>query len=1274
MTPNCPKCNSSTVLRVARSGTRAGSQFYGCSRFPKCSGNVNIEQEVQREKKESLESPEYVDQHIIPNHVEWTDHVIRENWITEYLNIGSRPFIRFYNEESFSKSDERFLTQTVFIYRRFQIVQRKTDETNKSIFLASILQKILTRGSCPTATPRLEEAALNKVGIETDSLSDKIEWGRSLKRKYDSPNPGSLVGSNTFKKSFLPDPLLTDKSNNIFDSPREAKFYNQWFKDIVSEIKQDPRHWLIPQASLEGIATGLGDSSNFGARRVDFFFSHPLANPFVIELDGQEHSEALEIDGSRDRLLQDHGIDVYRVSNLEIDNGNGTVLTQIRERIIKTLSSKSSVDTDSEKIASLYWECSFGSKLQFAVLWAIQKGFLDPKGSWKLRILGGSNVSITAIHELCDLILSLDKIYLLDFAPLEVEIESGSEIVKLKKGEDDYVRTEKTYSTSYSSSFTICLERNSSPLEKISDVAESSDLIIRSTYLPFELTFSRPPQSKRIFSPLNNSHNIRLPLQNFLRTIFRKYDFREGQIDSITNILSGVSSVVLLPTGAGKSIIYQLSGLLSPGVTLVIDPLIALIDDQIEGMGRYGITKTIGIHSSILKRLNQDKLLSAIERGEYYFVLIAPERLQDPQFRGVLRGLGEVSIVNLTVIDEAHCVSEWGHDFRPSYLHLGRNLREFCKDKDGLPPPLLALTGTASRAVLRDLLADLEIDTTKNSQALIRPNSFDRKEISFDIRRTDPGSASNVLRGIIRSIPNDFGYPIGQFYKSGQKNKNSGIVFTKHVNGEFGIVRVADNIRTELPSVRVEMYSGKNPNSSPQHNWDVVKSQNANAFKSDQAPILVSTKAFGMGIDKPNIRYTIHYGMPSSLESFYQEAGRSGRDRKKSIAYVIFSEFDKDITDQLLDPSKDIEDIRSITKSIPRSSSDDISRSLFFHLKAFSGIDVEIKTIKEVLSQILPLNIALMKYIPFDTDESKFKEKAIFRLLQCGVLSDYEVHYGSKKYGLKIQKFQQDKVIQSVLSYVSASQPGRTKDIESKLSRIPFTNITDYLVEVVRVFITFIYDVIERSRRRSLQESMHAARDVNEEQFRKRLLEYLQEGVGAENIQSLIEKADVEFSDWIIFSQHMANAIEAGEIRGISIRFLESYPDHPGLLLLRGISEAKCSNSDPEIMTQSLASAFLMSYERYSMGIEEIIETIDQLCSEIEVGNLRLLAGGLSSAIYSLLGSNLIQESYAISRLERLGKNDDLSLSIFKQCKIEQSILRASNLISSIEKNYTGVL
>ena len=148
------------------------------------------------------------------------------------------------------------------------------------------------------------------------------------------------------------------------------------------------------------------------------------------------------------------------------------------------------------------------------------------------------------------------------------------------------------------------------------------------------------------------------------------------------NTLRHSDTVVLLPTGAGKSIVYQLAGLLMPGITVVVDPIVALIEDQVQGLQSLGIGRAVGIVSSMAGREERNRLLKQIERGEYQFVLHTPERLQTPEFRNTLRALREISLVNLAVIDEAHCVSEWGHDFKPAYLNLANNLRRFAADSD----------------------------------------------------------------------------------------------------------------------------------------------------------------------------------------------------------------------------------------------------------------------------------------------------------------------------------------------------------------------------------------------------------------------------------------------------------------------------------------------------------------------------------------------------------------------------------------------------------------
>ena len=210
-------------------------------------------------------------------------------------------------------------------------------------------------------------------------------------------------------------------------------------------------------------------------------------------------------------------------------------------------------------------------------------------------------------------------------------------------------------------------------------------------------------------------------LNIFLKNIYRKKQFRDSQ--SKEKSFRGHDTVVLLPTGAGKSFIYQLAGLLMPGSTIVIDPLVALMKIKLI-LNQYGIDKSVSI-SMANKSLEND--INLISNGEYIFILHSPERLQTSRYRDALRSLSQLSLVNLAVLDEAHCVSEWGHDFRPAYLNVSKNIRSMCKDQDGIPPPIVALTGTASRSVLRDVLTDLEIDP-EDENSLIRPESFNREE------------------------------------------------------------------------------------------------------------------------------------------------------------------------------------------------------------------------------------------------------------------------------------------------------------------------------------------------------------------------------------------------------------------------------------------------------------------------------------------------------------------------------------------------------------------
>ena len=209
-------------------------------------------------------------------------------------------------------------------------------------------------------------------------------------------------------------------------------------------------------------------------------------------------------------------------------------------------------------------------------------------------------------------------------------------------------------------------------------------------------------------------------LRFFLRHVFRKRDFWDGQVRVIARLLQGKDTIVLLPTGGGKSLTYQLSGLLLPGMTLIIDPLVSLMTDQAENLETAGID-LVGFISSQLDPAEKEASLRDMEAGRLAFTFISPERLQIQEFRNQLQTVVARFPVSLAVIDEAHCVSEWGHDFRPSYLHMPLNLQRYCSNGDGRKPTLAGLTGTASFAVLTDIQMEMQIT---DEDAIVLPKSF----------------------------------------------------------------------------------------------------------------------------------------------------------------------------------------------------------------------------------------------------------------------------------------------------------------------------------------------------------------------------------------------------------------------------------------------------------------------------------------------------------------------------------------------------------------------
>ncbi|VBB09700.1 dead/deah box helicase [Lucifera butyrica] len=328
------------------------------------------------------------------------------------------------------------------------------------------------------------------------------------------------------------------------------------------------------------------------------------------------------------------------------------------------------------------------------------------------------------------------------------------------------------------------------------------------------------------------------------RSLLQKYygyaDFRPGQGQIITSLLEGRDTLAVMPTGAGKSLCFQLPALLLPGITVVISPLISLMKDQVDALHSVGIPAAF-INSSLTMAEVRERL-NAARRNQYKLLYIAPERLASEPFQAAFKEMQ----VSLVAIDEAHCVSQWGHDFRPSYRAVGPFIA-------ALPdrPVIGAFTATATENVKQDIIGLMEL-----ANPAVYVTGFDRPNLSFAVIRGE--NKQNFIRQ----------------YVSANRNR-SGIIYAATRNE-------VDNLYAAL---RKNGYSaGKYHAGLP----DEERRQNQEAFIQDDCEIMVATNAFGMGIDKSNVRYVIHYNMPKNMEAYYQEAGRAGRDGEPSECILLF--------------------------------------------------------------------------------------------------------------------------------------------------------------------------------------------------------------------------------------------------------------------------------------------------------------------------------------------------------------------------------------------------
>ena len=353
---------------------------------------------------------------------------------------------------------------------------------------------------------------------------------------------------------------------------------------------------------------------------------------------------------------------------------------------------------------------------------------------------------------------------------------------------------------------------------------------------------------------------------NQLKEVLAKFgheDFREGQREPIEAVLRGEDAVVVMPTGAGKSLCYQVTALMLPGTTLVVSPLIALMKDQVDALERKGVAVTL-INSTV-GRGETEKRLKGMADGEYKLVYVAPERFRNSAFRSALAK----TRLSMVAIDEAHCISQWGHDFRPDYLDLGSFIGGLGEVR------VMALTATATPAVREDIVRQLHLGEAPRKPPFVEVLGFSRPNLRIGV--TDCSRAARKLARTVEIV---------------NRLKN-GIIYVatrKHAQTVYEELQRAVSASS---GVEILMYHAALT--------EAQRTKVQRAFRVAEHPVVIATTAFGMGIDRADIRFVVHWDIPGGIEQYYQEIGRAGRDGARAECELLFSYADVKVQEFFVD-------------------------------------------------------------------------------------------------------------------------------------------------------------------------------------------------------------------------------------------------------------------------------------------------------------------------------------------------------------------------------------
>lgn len=1116
--------------------------------------------------------------------IAWPERYSRHGFQVTYTELGAHRRNEVIN---ITQAEDLRILNRLRSQCMIALTPKQAEPNQDALFLASIVQKLIQRGSLPQL-PRILDSAFEKS-------SAKLLINDDLRACISQAIPQSKH-------------IMELEHEDKLDKSMELPFWAG-----LCKTKADNARWVTPQASLEALA-GVNDDQH---RWVDFLYYSPFSetNKRVIEIQGSQHKHAKSVDRERGKLLQKSGIDVWPTHDV-LD-------------LISRLQNAAEMEGRSERSYSQESdEALFGpsamARFVSAIALLMENGDIQPHSTLHVDLkCEYATVSECGVR-IFEFLASIQRLWKLEALPREVFVNGKSVYKSESNSSAQFIGT---------STVKISLEQHV-PAHQVLEIPDGPTCIIRGAFLPVDLNFLPPilPNARLLRT---KDPEAPILLENLLRDIFGHDSFRPNQLEAILAALSGQDSLVLLPTGSGKSLIYQMVGLLQPGITIVVDPIVSLIDDQVRNLSAIGIERSFGIHSAMdMSRNEMDELHNSIANGQAFFVFISPERLQTERFRETLASLTATTIVNSAVLDEAHCISEWGHDFRTAYLNVAKNLRKLCRHEH-FDPTIIALTGTASPAVLRDIEREITAETSRLVK--IQPESHDRKNLHYLIEVCEAGKSNEVLSQVLQEeLPKLLGIDASELFSINGNDTNSGIVFTATVSGRYkSAVSTRDQIRSIVKtslstdpehekerneSNLVEIYSGKAPPDVDRKNWSVIKRERARRFIENEIPTLVATKSFGMGIDKPNIRWTLHFGFPSSLEAFAQESGRAGRDEANSYCVLITSPAKNEDVRKILDLQIPTESRAKNYKS-PLFANTDLATHLYLHSQSYKGRRSEyhrclavMKALKKHSSATSISDISggrfdiseniLHDSRPPELDSNEWSvgknavESALYRLHAIGIVDDYLVNYGSKSFTVMLGPCNQEAIDAALLRSISRIAPGKFSAIEFQIATasVDFDKRAEHHLKLL---IETLYDTIEPARIRALVEMQQlASSGLDNFQIKARLNAYLSGGPLATAIEEVAEARHIDVSEMTTLLDTVETQ-DADTWIGASARQLETYPDNPILLSARVIGEGWRENPDLSIIQSALTSAFSV-LDQYQLDGQQAAELLTWISNKFD--------------------------------------------------------------------------